>query len=323
MPLGAFAEKHHTLSSPDKRIEIRIDTDSQLQWSVKMDDRVILAPSRLGFQLENGKILGNDCSSKVKRQSVDETFDTPFYRKSSVVDRYNQLVIPCGKDASAEFRAYNDGVACRFVVDCKKPVAVTGDLSEFIFPTDGDAYIPYINDNRGNDPYMFSFESYYDRSSLSGMHADSLAITPFLLELQDDYKVLLMDADIEDFAGMFLKKGDKPHSLLPAYAPCVLEGKIGGFNELNYMPTKRAAYIAVLEGKCELPWKALVISRDDKALADTDMMLRLSSPCRLEDTSWIKPGKTAWEWWNSCNLKGVPFKRGINTATHCWALSPS
>ena len=316
MSLSAFAEKQHTLSSPDKRIEICIDTDTQLQWSVKMDNKVVLAPSRLGFQLEDGKILGDDCASRVKRQSIDETFNTPFYRKASVIDRYNQLIVPCGKNVFAEFRAYNDGVACRFVVDYKKPVAVIKDLSEFIFPMDCQAYIPYINDNRGNDPYMFSFESYYDRSTLSGMHADSLAITPFLLELQDNYKVLLMDADIEDFAGMFLKKGDKSHSLLPAYAPCVLEGKIGGFNELNYIPTKRAEYIAVLEGKCELPWKALVLSREDKELANTDMMLRLSSPCRLEDTSWIKPGKTAWEWWNSCNLKGVPFKRGINTETY-------
>ena len=316
MSLSVFAEKRHTLVSPDKRIEICIDTDTQLQWSVKMDDKIILAPSRLGFQLEDGKILGDGCSSKVKRQSVNETFDTPFYRKSSVVDRYNQLIIPCGKNGLAEFRAYNDGVACRFVVDYKKPVTVVNDLSEFVFPIDCQAYIPYINDNRGNDPYMFSFESYYDRSTLSGMYADSLAVTPFLLELQDNYKVLLMDADIEDFAGMFLKKGDKPHSLLPAYAPCVLEGKIGGFNELNYIPTKRAEYIAVLEGKRELPWKALVISREDKELANTDMMLRLSSPCRLDDVSWIKPGKTAWEWWNSCNLKGVPFKRGINTETY-------
>ena len=316
MSLSTFAENQHTLSSPDKRIEICIDADTQLQWSVKMDDKVILAPSRLGFQLEDGRVLGDDCASKVKRQFVNETFDTPFYRKSAVVDRYNQLIIPCGKNGFAEFRAYNDGVACRFVVDYKKPVAVMNDLSEFIFPMDCQAYIPYINDNRGNDPYMFSFESYYNHSTLSGMYADSLAITPFLLELQDNYKVLLMDADIEDFAGMFLKKGAKPHSLLPAYAPCVLEGKIGGFNELNFIPTKRAEYIAVLEGKCELPWKALVLSRDDKELANTDMMYRLSSPCRLDDVSWIKPGKTTWEWWNSCNLKGVPFKRGLNTETY-------
>lgn len=316
MSLSTFAENQHTLSSPDKRIEICIDADTQLQWSVKMDNKVILAPSRLGFQLEDGRVLGDDCASKVKRQFVDETFDTPFYRKSAVVDRYNQLIIPCGKNGFAEFRAYNDGVACRFVVDYKKPVAVMNDLSEFIFPMDCEAYIPYINDNRGNDPYMFSFESYYNRSTLSGMYADSLAITPFLLELQDGYKVLLMDADIEDFAGMFLKKGTKSHSLLPAYAPCVLEGKIGGFNELNFIPTKRAEYIAVLERKCELPWKALVLSRDDKELANTDMMYRLSSPCRLDDVSWIKLGKTTWEWWNSCNLKGVPFKRGLNTETY-------
>ena len=314
--LGTFAERRHTLFSPDKRIEICIDTRTQLQWSVKMDDKVVLAPSSLGLQLDNGKILGNGCSSKVKCRYVNETFDTHFYRKSSVVDSYNQLTVPCGKDCFAEFRAYDDGVACRFVVDYKEPVAVTTDISEFIFPADCQAYVPYINDNRGDDPYMFSFESYYDRCSLSGMHADSLAITPFLLEFDDNRKVLLMDADIEDFAGMFLKKGDKPNSLVPAYAPCVLEGEIGGFNNLNYMPTKRAGYITVLEGKCELPWKALVLSRDDKELADTDMMWRLSSPCRLDDVSWIKPGKAAWEWWNSCNLKGVHFKRGMNTETY-------
>ena len=60
----------------------------------------------------------------------------------------------------------------------------------------------------------------------------------------------------------------------------------------------------------------VIISRNDKELADCDMVYRLASPSRVNDISWIKPGKVAWDWWNDWNLYGVDFRAGINNPTY-------
>lgn len=315
LPMIVSAE-NIKLTSPDKRMEVHVNTDDQLMWSLKVDNKMVLSQSPIGLKTDSGKVLGKNCKAKETSRSINETFKTPFYRKQEVENNYNRLLLRDEENSTIEFRAYNDGVAYRFLTSFEDSTAITEDISEFVFHEDCDIYVPYINDNRGNDTYMFSFESYYEKSTLSKIHTDSLAITPFLYCMDDGYKVMLMDVDLENFAGMFLKKGEKPNSMVPVYAPCVLEGKIGGFNNLNFIPEKRADYIAKLKGECRLPWKAFVVARNDKELIETDMAQRLSAPCRIEDISWIKPGKAAWEWWNSCNLTGVSFKRGINTETY-------
>lgn len=303
------------LLAPNGRIKVVVSSDDGIKWAVSANGKQVLKPSRIGYLLDSGKKIGCQLG-KYKTVSKKGVLESPFYKKASVDDSYNEVSISCDKNISIIFRAYNDGVAYRISGKRTPEMTITSDLSEFIFPDNQKAYIPYINDNRGGDPFMYSFESYYDYHKLSNMYADSLAVTPLLVELEDNHKALIIDTDIENFAGMFLKKGEKPNSLVPVYAPCVLEGKIGGFNNLNYMPTKRAEYIAKVSGDWKLPWKGIAISGCDKDMITSDLMYKLSSPCRVADISWIKPGKTTWEWWNNCNLTGVDFKRGINNNTY-------
>ena len=82
------------------------------------------------------------------------------------------------------------------------------------------------------------------------------------------------------------------------------------------MVTKRAPYIAKANGTRNFPWRVVVISTSDKDLLNNDMVQRLSEPGKISNTSWIQPGKVAWDWWNDWNISHVDFKAGINTATY-------
>lgn len=189
--------------------------------------------------------------------------------------------------------------------------------------------MPYINDNRAGERYCYSFESYYDEAPLSRMYKDSLAITPLMVELENGKKAVIMEAGLSNYPGMFLTANPQmPHGVKAEFAPYPQETVIGGYDRLNLVPTKRADVISKPNnapyfcpngrptGKQTYPWRAVLVVTHDTQLANNDMMQRLAPECRIADTSWIKPGKVAWDWWNTCNLTGVDFKAGMNTPTY-------
>jgi alpha-glucosidase len=196
---------------------------------------------------------------------------------------------------------------------------VSSETAEYRFADDYQAFVPYVNDNRGGERYCYSFESYYDEQPLSKMFLDSLAITPLAVCLPDGMKVIVMDAGVENYPGMFLKKGEG-NVLKGEFAPYPLEQKVGGFDRLNLVPTRRADYIACLDGKQSLPWRAIVITERDADILNCDMAQRLAPECRISDTSWIRPGKVAWDWWNNTNITGVNFPAGMNTDTYLYYI---
>jgi alpha-glucosidase len=99
------------------------------------------------------------------------------------------------------------------------------------------------------------------------------------------------------------------------YAPYPLEAELGGFGGINYIPTKRADYIAKTSGTRNFPWRAIAISQSDKELLNNDIVQKLASPPRIEDVSWIEPGQVAWDYWNERNISHVDFKAGLNMPT--------
>lgn len=318
LPSFVYAQNYQ-LSSPDGKISVSVHagTGQNTSWSVAYEGQTVLTPSGLSMKLQDGTILGGK-DAKVtsqKSKAVKMAWPTPFYKKSSVDDVFKQLVLTFKGDYSIEFRAYNDGVAYRFITKKKNPFTVKDEVAEFKFADNYQAFVPYVNDNRDGERYTYSFESYYDEQKLQDMFTDSLAITPLLVDAKQ-VKVAVSDFGTEDYPGMFLVK-DGVNGLKAVFAPVPLEGKNGGYNDINFIATKRADYIAAdVKGSRTFPWRALIIAKEDKELANNDMVQRLSPKCRLTDTSWIKPGKVAWDWWNNMQISGVDFKAGQNTETY-------
>lgn len=318
LPAAGLNAKEYELASPDGQMKVIVNADKQLTWEVNHGSTQVITTSPISLSLTDGKVLGKQPKvAKASRQSIKSQFDTPVYKKASVEDNYNELTLKMKGDYSVVFRAYNDGAAYRILLGGKGEKVVADEEAVFNFAGDYDAFIPYVNDLRDSSyPYSFSFESYYDESPISKMYADSLSIVPLLVKLPDGKKALIMEGDLEGYPGMFLVKGANANSIEGHFAPVALSEKIGGYNKLNLVPTSSAPYIAKITGETKLPWRAVAVSTDDRQLANNDMAQRLASPSRVQDMSWIKPGKVAWDWWNNWNIIGVDFPAGINTDTY-------
>ncbi|MDR1403733.1 MAG: glycoside hydrolase family 97 protein [Tannerellaceae bacterium] len=311
---GYAQSKHHEVKSPDGLITLIVSAGKDLAWQVDHEQTKVITPSAISLTLSTGEIAGKNVRVlKTSARQVNESFHTPFYKKSDVMNQYNQLLLACAGNYSVEFRVYNDGVAYRFLTNRKGDIKIQSEEVTFNFAGDYKAFIPYINNTHLGSRYSFSFESFYDEQTLSQMFTDSLSIVPLLVELEDGKKAAVMEADVEDYPGLLLLGNpENSHSLKGAFAPCPLEGEMDG---IVFTPTKFAGYIASVKGTRSYPWRAVVISREDKELADNDMIRKLASPSRIKDPSWIKPGKAAWDWWNSSSVTGVDFKTGMNTRT--------
>ncbi len=316
---------NYEVSSPNGKVKVVVNTDEAVKWSVSYSGQTVLQPSVIDIQLRQGKkTLGLGQVGKVARMQRESSFKNPFYKKAEISDAYGQLLMYTNQKFTIEVRAYDDGAAYRLISSNTKPSLVVNETAEFSFADDYQAFVPYVNDNRGGERYCYSFESYYDEAPLSKMFPDSLAITPLAVCLPSGMKAIVMDAGVENYPGMFVKRAKsgevKGEKLVAEFAPYPLAQEIGGYDRLNLVPTKRADYIAKLDGRQSLPWRAVVITERDADILNCDMAQRLAPACRIADTSWIHPGKVAWDWWNNCNITGVDFASGMNTNTYLYYI---
>jgi len=309
----AQAGKTYQVKSPDGKINISITTGAAVNWSVKHGETEVIMPSEISITLDNGEVLGKNASIKKSVEaSANETIATPIYKKSTVQDNYNQLTLTFKGDYGLVFRAYNDGAAYRWFTQKKGEVTILNEEANFNFKDDDKAFLPFVNDYRNKDKFNTSFESHYDNVNLSAIKKDTLAFLPVLVDVGNPIKAVILEADLQDYPGMYLTPGDG-NNLHGVFAPYPTEEFL---HNINYVVKSRAGYIAKTTGSRNFPWRVVVISTEDRQLADNDMMQRLATPSRVPDLSWIKPGKVAWDWWNDWNITHVDFKAGINVTTY-------
>ena len=313
----AQKSKSFNITSPDGNIQLKVGAGSKLQWSVTHQSQAIIAPSSISLKLQSGEVLGDNAQiTSSKNEKVNNKIAALNYKKDTVEDNYTQLTLNCNGDYGVIFRAYNDGVAYRFFTKKNDSIIIQSEEADFNFTDDEYAYIPYSNQPHNHDKYECSFENTYQHIKLSQFVKDTVAFAPVLVELANNKKAVITETDLEDYPGMFLTNGKILTGLSGDFAPYVLEDKQGGHNNLQAYVTKRADYIARTNGTRSFPWRVVVISTSDKDLLNNDMVYRLASPSRVEDVSWIKPGKVAWDWWSDWNISHVDFKAGINTQTY-------
>jgi alpha-glucosidase len=315
--VNAQKAKTYSLTSPNGAVQINIDAASKLTWSVIQQSQVITKPSAIAMHLNDGKVLGENAQiTSAKKENVNTTIAALFYKKDTIEDNYTQLTLNCKDDYGIIFRAYNDAAAYRFFTKKKDSIIIQSEDAEFNFTDDDSAWIPYSNDPHNGDKYECSFENIYQHIPLSQFVKDSVAFLPVLVDLKNNKKVLITEADLEEYPGMFLTNAKTGFGLRGDYAPYTLEQVQNERNPVQALVTKRADYIAKTQGTKSFPWRVVIISNNDKDLLNNDMVYRLASPNRLNDVSWIKPGKVAWDWWNDWNISHVDFRAGINTETY-------
>ena len=317
---SAQARKTYTLSSPEGRLQTTVAADDALTYAVTFDGRPVLDASPLSLTLDDGTTWGVDPRvAGVSRTSVDAVIPSPFYRADSLRERYNSLTLRMKDDWSVEFRAYDDGIAYRFVSRAKKPFNVVSEQAEYRFPADFEATVPYVA--RGNEgdfesQFFNSFENTYTTARLSALNPGRLMFLPLVVDAGDGVKVSITETDLENYPGLYLTNaGAAKNGLKGVFAPCPEKLEQGGHNNLQMLVRERKDHIAEINAPRTFPWRVAIVGTDTD-LAASDLSFLLAAPSKIDDTSWIKPGKVAWEWWNDWNISDVDFRAGINTETY-------
>ncbi len=311
--------KIYKLAAPDGKLVVTVSVDDAIRWSVEDEGRTVLAPSQIAMQIGENETWGLDPRvRKVLTAKVDATIPSPLYKKAEVEDEYSSLTLQFQGYYAVEFRAYDDAAAYRFVSTRKGDYTVKNEVAEFAFDGDNDVYCSYVRGNKNKSieqQYYNSFENFYEIEPMSRMGANRLMFLPVLVDL-GDRKVCITESDLMSYPGMYLYNPDGSTALKGNYAPVPDEIKQGGHNMLQGEVQTRKPYIAEVSGARSFPWRICIVAHDDAELLDNDMVFRLSHPNVIGDTSWIKPGKVAWEWWNDWGLFGVDFKPGVNNRTY-------
>ena len=314
------APKKFGLSSPDGKLNVAIEAGETVTYSLSHDGTLLLAPSQVSMVLDDGTVYGVGSRFLGKKtRSVDAQTDAFNYKKKTVEDHFNELTLRF-KGFNLIFRAYDDGMAYRFVSLSDSPFKVVSETAEFAFPEDWKAYVPYVRDFDRDDfsrQFFNSFENTYSHIALSEWDRDRLCFLPMVVEAPQGKKLCITEADLLDYPGMYLHNGDGGTVLHGEFAPFPDEVEQGGHNMLQMVVRSRKDYIAEFETGTAFPWRTVIVTVNDGQLADNDMVYRLATPAAEDsDFSWVKPGKVAWDWWNNWNLYGVDFRAGINNDTY-------
>ncbi len=316
----SFSQKKQefTVNSPDGKIEVKITIDDKISWSISHEKDLILASSEMALTLDENQVLGKKpVVINSKKETVNNSFETPLYKKKSVQNHYNQLTLNFKNDFSIEYRVFDDGAAYRFITKKKKDITIKSEEVVLNFDQDYNTFIPYVRDLRNpKDPYISSFEAHYENKKISEFAKDTLAFLPLLIDFKNNKKAVFLEADLEDYPGLFVTNKKDKTGFESRFSKYPLKETNGGFNNINRLITERADYLVKTKGTRSFPWRAIVISENDAALANNDMVQKLAEPSKIKDISWIKPGKVAWDWWNDWNIYNVDFKAGINTKTY-------
>jgi alpha-glucosidase len=309
---GAWAAAPPLLKSPDGRIEVQVKAGERLQYDVRLDGKPVLQDAALSLDVDGTALGANPKVKGAKTRPVDSVVEPPVRQKSEKIrDHFNELRLELQGGYAVVFRAYDEGVAYRFETALpQKEVKVRGEEARFRFV---DAKQVYYAKEEEPIPLFSHQERHYLPVPLATLSARNLATLPAIVERSDGVKVAIAESNVEEYPGLWLR-GNGDQSLSATFPPYPLEEKLERDRDLKVV--KAADYIAVTRGARTYPWRILGIARTDADLLTNRMVYLLASPSRVADTSWIKPGKVAWDWWNANNVYGVDFKSGVNTATY-------
>lgn len=309
--------KKYEVKSPDGRLSLTVENAAQLTWSLSIDGTVVSSLNRISMELRKADgsslFLGPKAGvKKAVKGRVSRVIDTPFYRQKSVKEEYNSLILKMKGGFSVELRAYDQGVAYRFITEMRDSITVKNETAEFHTGGSMDAIIPYQY-KQISDIYESSFENTYEYIPAGNEPiSDRFAFLPMLADTRGLGKLLLMEADILDYPGMYVNTS---RDLWTAVFPPIP----GSFTYTGRYDQLRSGYgdiIARTSGSRTFPWRIIGFAMEDKDLPVNDLSWLLGSPSRIDDISWIKPGLSAWDWWNGFKLLGVDFESGINTETY-------
>ena len=295
--------KDYTIKSPNGKI------------AVTTDNGMVLQVTRCGKPLT--KVIASISDTKGVRSArttyIKETIKAPFYRQQSFVNSANQLDLRLGGGLGLQIRAYDEGVAYRFYSSNKGEYVIKSERADFEFPEETKAWLSYSTN--AEKPFAMAFQNTYHETLIR----DARPLPAFLPATVDcgEVKVTILESDLRSYPGMLLKADG--NNLSATFAPYPKKMDYYKWRGMSYV-SETEDYIAKCIGPRTFPWRVLAITEKDTEMPVNNLVYALATPNQIGDTSWIHPGKVAWDWWNDWNLKGVDFEAGINTETYLYYI---
>src|SRR5450759_4632545 len=306
------------LKSPNQALEISIATvrgqsvqaaGGQLAYRVAFRGQPVLEWSNLGLVVEGSPALGPAVRIESSQaSSQDQTWAPVAGKANPIRNHYNAVTVQTvetaatGRHLAIEARAYDDGVAFRYVVPEQpsvKELRILNESTQFRFSKDANTFSLI---SRG---FETSNEDDYHELALGGLHPEYLVNLPVLLEVPGIAWVGLTEADIEDYSNLYVTASDGK-TLTARLAPRVEDVNTNANTAPAFDPKADASTVSVIaQTPVRSAWRVLMIADQPGRLVESNLVVNLNPPAAIGDTSWIKPGKTPWDWWNGSQAKGV------------------
>lgn len=304
---SAIAKSGVAVSSPDKKITFTLDKDaSGVFYTVTYKGELLVDKSNMSLSFKHGGEFGKDITfGKSSSKKMEETYELVIGKSSRVHSVSNELMVPViengglKRQINIEIRIFNDGAAFRYVVPGKdgEKVEITDESDQFNLTKDPAALVLF------RENYTTSHEGLYDKLTVSKIKPDTLMDLPATFEFPHGIYMAITEANLLDYAGMYLIKHNG-----------VLQ------SSLSPLPhQKEIKVIAKLPHNS--PWRVMMISDRIGALMESNILTNLSEPCRIKDVSWIKPGKTTFPWWNGNVTPDTSFAPGNNYETNMYYVN--
>ena len=285
------------MRSPDGKIEIAVSAAGPLSYALNVDGQPVLSGSKLGLQFFDGTHLGHDVELlRTDRRSADSTWENRWGKRRLVRDRHNELRLVLREKSEPPrtfeivFRAFDDGVGFRYVLPDQAGMqnfVLSRELTEFAFAGNFACYA-----GQQEKGFQGAQEWEFKPGSLADIKTESIIGLPLLVRSPAAW-IALTEADIRDWAGMWI-----------AAAPAV-DARTDKSVTLTakLAPRRDGQGLVKASAPHNSPWRVLIIGRQPGRLVESDLVLNLSTPCQLPDTSWVLPGKMAWDHWWSGDAK--------------------
>ena len=306
---GTLHSKEYKLFSPDKKLSLTVSVDETVRFALNNGTEQLILPSTLALELEEGVVLGaNSRVIRKEQNTVNNTLTPVIKEKNAIVaEHYNELKLVFDKDFDLTFRAYDEGVAYRFETRMEGDIIVKAEKGDYRFAKNYLTYWPSENDFHSNN------QVYYQFKSLAELGKKNLGSLPLLIDCLAGTKMVIGETGLVDYPGMWFNgaEGNNLSLTNPAYPK-----KTEQVNDRDVFVRERENYIAKTNGTRTFPWRYIAVADKDEELISNQLSWLLANPCQIENPSWIKPGKVAWDWWNANMIYNVDFRSGVNTETY-------
>ncbi|MFD0999717.1 glycoside hydrolase family 97 catalytic domain-containing protein [Ohtaekwangia kribbensis] len=305
---GHASAQEYTVTSPNGLLKINVHVGTDVKYDVVLRSEQLVAPSLISLTLSNGISPGkNGTVQSTSTRSVNETITRPYGKSTTVTDHFNELTVNFTGQYALIFRAYDEGVAYRFVTSMSGDVNVLSEEASFNFTSVPSVVFPEA------DPQMRSWERAYSTyTSLAAIATSKFSVTPTLFSYeQTGIRLVIAEADLFDYPGMYLERNGQNG----------VKGKWAQYPKTVSDPDDvyayhrvltREDYLAKTKGTRTYPWRVVIVSQKDVDLLNNELIFKLATPSVISNTSWIKPGKSAWEWWHDAILETTLFPSGLN-----------